>query len=162
MCVQYIEGLLWCMLGIPWVHRGITWVHRGNIMNTLGDAHYIGVFNRNWKVFTHLLPHMHHDILPIYWVPPMYWTPPMYSWYPPMYWTPPDVLNTHYTGCLLLGSRFPVSYQSFSPIRKPLEMLSGPQKKYTSSKSHIFVLRTDKSLNCMPFVRQDLNINFET
>ena len=35
-------------------------------------------------------------------------------------------------------------------------------KKYTSLKSYIFVLRTDKSLNFVSFVRQDLNLNFDT
>ena len=38
------------------------------IMSTLADVQYIGIFNRKWKVFTNLLPHMHHDI------PTMYWT----------------------------------------------------------------------------------------
>ena len=38
----------------------------------------------------------------------------------------------------------------------------GIPKKYTSLKSYIFVLRTDKSLNFVLFVRQDLNLNFET
>ena len=33
-------------------------------MSTSGDVQYIGVFNR--KVFTNLLPHMHHDIPPMY------------------------------------------------------------------------------------------------
>ena len=54
----------------------ISWVHWGDIMSTsgdVGDIQYIGVFNRNWKDFNRLLPHMHHDI-------------------PPMYWTSPDVL----------------------------------------------------------------------
>ena len=36
------------------------------------------------------------------------------------------------------------------------------QKKYTSLKSYIFVLRTDKSQNFVSFVRQDFNLNFET
>ena len=36
------------------------------------------------------------------------------------------------------------------------------QKKYTSLKSYSFVLRTDKSLNCVSFVIQGLNLNFET
>ena len=86
--------------GIPWVHRGdtmstrgISWVHRGDIMSISGDVQYIGVFNRNWKDFIKLLPH----IPPMYWtsldvlmisprcthgIPPMYWTSLMYSWYP--------------------------------------------------------------------------------
>ena len=92
------------------VHRGLPWVRRGVIMSTSGGCHeYIGVFNRNWKVFTNLLPHMYHDIPPMYsWYPPdvLMVSPqctehlPMYSWYPPMYsWYPPDVLNTHYIGC---------------------------------------------------------------
>ena len=34
----------------------------GDIMSTSGDVQYIRVFNRNRKVFTNLLPHMHHDI----------------------------------------------------------------------------------------------------
>ena len=37
-----------------------------------------------------------------------------------------------------------------------------PKKKYTSLKSYIFVLRTNKSLNVVSFVRQDLNLNFES
>ena len=36
------------------------------------------------------------------------------------------------------------------------------QKKYTSMKSHIVVLRTNKSLTFVSFVTQDLNLNFET
>ena len=32
----------------------------------IGDVQYIGVFNRNLKEFINLLPHMHHDILPMY------------------------------------------------------------------------------------------------
>ena len=95
--IQYIGGL-------PWVHQGISWVH-WQMVSTLGDVQYIGVFNRNWKEFIKLLPHMYNDI------PLMYWTssnvlmisqdvlmvslqctehpgsthdiPPMYSWYPP-------------------------------------------------------------------------------
>ena len=38
----------------------------------------------------------------------------------------------------------------------------GVAKKYVSLKSHIFVLRTDGSLTLVSFVRQDLNLNFET
>ena len=37
-----------------------------------------------------------------------------------------------------------------------------PKKKYTSLKSYIFVLRTDKSLNYVSFIRQDFNLNYET
>ena len=44
----------------------------GDIMSTsggyheyIGDVQYIGLFNRIRKVFTNLLPHMHH-------MPPMY------------------------------------------------------------------------------------------
>ena len=33
------------------------------------------------------------------------------------------------------------------------------QKKYTSIKSYIFVLRTNKSLNCASFVRQGFKLN---
>ena len=95
--------------GIPWVHRGISWVHRG-IMSTSGGIQYVGVFNINWETFVTLLPHMHHDILPMYWTSPnvlmisprcTHGISPMYSWYapdvlmvsprctehPPMYWT---------------------------------------------------------------------------
>ena len=94
---------------------GISWVHRGDIMSTSGDVQYIGVFNRNWKDFIKLLPHMYHDIPPMYWtspdvlmispwcahgIPPMYWTSPdvlmvsphVHHDIPPMYWTSPDVL----------------------------------------------------------------------
>ena len=38
----------------------------GDIMSTSGDVQYIGVFNRNWKDFIKLLPHMYHDIPPMY------------------------------------------------------------------------------------------------
>ena len=88
--------------GIPWVHRemfstsgGYHEYIVGDIMSTSGgypDVQYIGVFNRNWKVFTNFLPHMHHDIPPMYsWYPPNVLMvslqctehPPMYSWYPP-------------------------------------------------------------------------------
>ena len=95
---------------------GIPWVHRGDIMSTSGDVQYIGVFNRNWKDFIKLLPHMYHDIPPMYWtspdvlmisprcthvILPMYWTSPNVFMIsprcthdiPPMYWTPSDVLN---------------------------------------------------------------------
>ena len=96
---------------------GISWAHRGDIMNTSGDVQYIegfqyiGVFNRNWKDFIKLLPHMHHDIPSIYWTSPdvlmispdvlmvsptfIMISPRCTHDIPPMYWTPPDVLNTH-------------------------------------------------------------------
>ena len=99
--VQYIGG-------IPWVHQRDIMSTSWDIMSTLGDVQYIGVFNRNWKDFIKLLPHMHHDIPPMYsWYPPdvlmvslrctehlpMYsWYPPHSSWYPLMYWTSPDVI----------------------------------------------------------------------
>ena len=121
--VEYIRGISWCMWGISWVHLGcsvhrgiswciwgIPWIHWGMFSTSGGYHEYIGVFNRNWKVITNLLPHMHHDIPPMYWTSPMYsWYPPrcthgiprctehppMYSWYPPTWsWYPPDVLNT--------------------------------------------------------------------
>ena len=51
----------------------------GDIMSTSRDVQYIGgyheyigdcsvhrVFNRNLKDFINLLPHVHHDILPMY------------------------------------------------------------------------------------------------
>ena len=82
--------------GIPWVHWGISWVHLGDIMSTSGDVQYIGVFNRNWKVFTNLLPTcimISPDVLNIPWcthdipqcthgIPQCTEHPPMYSWYP--------------------------------------------------------------------------------
>ena len=103
-------GIPWCMWGIPCLHRGM-FSTLGDF-STLRDVQYNGVFNRNWKVFTNLLPHMHHDI------PRCTEHPSMYSWYPPdvlnipgcthdmprctehspMYWISPDILNTHYTG----------------------------------------------------------------
>ena len=49
-------------------------IHRG-YHEYIGGCSIHRVFNRNWKAFINFLPHMHHDI------------PPMYSWYPP------DVLN---------------------------------------------------------------------
>ena len=62
-------------------------------MSTSEDVQYIGVFNRNWKDFIKLLPHMYHDTLRCTEHPPMYsWYPPHSSWIPPMYWTSPDVL----------------------------------------------------------------------
>ena len=88
MCVQYIGGISWCM----WRDTMST---SGGYHEYIGDVQYIGVFNRNWKVFINLLP------------PHASWYPPdvlnisrcteylpMYSWYPPMYsWYPrPDVL----------------------------------------------------------------------
>ena len=83
---------------------GISWVHQGYIMMHVreqGDKAFqfilktpmywtplgvlmisptcIMIFSQctehPWS--THDIPHMHHDI------PPMYWTPLMYSWYPP-------------------------------------------------------------------------------
>ena len=83
------EGYHEYIRGISWVHQGISWVHRGDIMSTSGDVQYIGVFNRNWKDFIKLLPHICHDI------PPMYWTSPdvlMIS--PDVLMISPDVLNT--------------------------------------------------------------------
>ena len=110
MCVQYIGGCsvhrgVFSSLGI---HRGdimirgdtmstsggISWVHRGDIMSTSGDVQYIGVFNRNWKDFIKLLPHMYHDIPPMYWTSPdvLMISPRCTHGIPPMYWTSPDVL----------------------------------------------------------------------
>ena len=43
-----------------------------------------------------------------------------------------------------------------------LKTLPSVPKKYTNLKSYAFVLRTDKSLNFVSFVSQDLNLNFET
>ena len=65
----------------------------GGMFSISGDVQYIGVFNRNWKDFIKLLPHMYHDI------PPMYWTSPVVlitslrctHGIPPMYWTSPNV-----------------------------------------------------------------------
>ena len=131
--VQYIGGISWYMWGdtmstsgdvqyiggIPWVHRGISWVHRGDIMSTLGDVQYIGVFNRNWKDFIKLLPHMYHDI------PPMYWTSPdvlmISPWcthdIPPMYWTSPDVLMVSPTFIMisLRRTEHPLMYSWYPP-----------------------------------------------
>ena len=64
------QGISWCMLrgyhesigrclahwGIPRVHWGDIMSTSGDTTSTLGDVQYIGVFNRNWKVFTNLLP----------------------------------------------------------------------------------------------------------
>ena len=99
MCVQ-------CIGGISWVHRGL-FSTSGDIMSTSGDIistsggiswvhrgwyhEYIGVFSRNWKTFIDLLPHMRHDIAPMYYTSPDVFMisprrthdiPPMYSWYP--------------------------------------------------------------------------------
>ena len=41
-------------------------VHQGDIMSTLRDVQYIGVFNKNQKSFMNLLSHMNHDIPPMY------------------------------------------------------------------------------------------------
>ena len=121
--VQYIGGISWVHRGdimstsggyhdtcggIPWVHGGcsvhrgdnheyiggISWVHRGDIMSTSEDVQYIGVFNRNWKDFIKLLPHMYHDIPPMYWTSPdvLMISPRCTHGIPPMYWTSPDVL----------------------------------------------------------------------
>ena len=48
------------------VHRGDIMIHVGDTMSTSGDVQYIGVFNRNGKDFIKLLPHMYHDIPPMY------------------------------------------------------------------------------------------------
>ena len=142
---EHIGGISWAhrgmfsTSGIPWVHQGIPWVHRGDIMSTLGDVQYIGVFNRDWKVFTNLLPHMHHDI------PPMYWTssnvlmispnvlmvspnvlnipwcthdiPHMHHDIPPMYWT---LRCTH---------DIPPMYSWYPPMYSwyPLDVLNTPR-----------------------------------
>ena len=45
----------------------------GDIMNTSEDVQDMTVFNINLKAFINFLPHMNHDI------------PPMYSWCPPMH-----------------------------------------------------------------------------
>ena len=48
------------------------------------------------------------------------------------------------------------------PKKNRPEISTGcPQKKHTSLKSYIFVLRTDKSLNCVSFFRHEFNLNFE-
>ena len=82
----------------------------GDIMSTSGDVQYIGVFNRNWKDFIKLLPHMYHDIPPMYWTSPhvlmisprcTHGIPPMY-WTSPMYWT--QIVQGGFTFVLNLGS----------------------------------------------------------
>ena len=50
---------------------GSIMIHVSDIMSTSWDVQYIGVFDINQRLFINLLPHMNHDI------------PPMYSWYPP-------------------------------------------------------------------------------
>ena len=91
------EGISWVHQGDIEIHVGIPWVHQG-MFSTLGVPwvlQYIGVFNRNWKVFTNLLPHMHHDILNVLIVSPQctHGIPLMYSWYPShASWYPPDLL----------------------------------------------------------------------
>ena len=93
-------GIPWVHQGISWCMWGITWVHRG-MFSTSGDVQYIGVFTRNWKVFTNLLPYMHHDIPRCTEHPPVYsWCPPMYSWYPPnvlnIPWCTHDIPHIHH------------------------------------------------------------------
>ena len=47
---------------------GISWVRRGDMMMHVGDRYheYIGIFNINQRLFMNLLPHMNHDISPMY------------------------------------------------------------------------------------------------
>ena len=47
------------------MHRGM-FSTSGDTMSTSGDVQYIGVFNINQKAFNNLLPHMNHDIPPMY------------------------------------------------------------------------------------------------
>ena len=127
-CVQYIGGIPWVHRGDTMsasgryheyiegcsVHRdtmstlgryheyieGISLVHRG-MFSTSRDVQYIRDFNRNWKVFTNLLPHMHHYIprcthdIPrcTHDIPEVLMISPWCTHgIPPMYWTSPDVL----------------------------------------------------------------------
>ena len=107
--VQYIGGYHDTCGWIPWVHWGM-FSTSGDTMSTsvgyheyIEDVQYIRVFNRNWKDFIKLLPHVYHDISPMCWTSPDVLIvsatfimkfpqctehPSMYSWYPP------DVLNT--------------------------------------------------------------------
>ena len=79
----------------------------GDIMMHVGRYEYIGGcsvhrgFQYKSKAFINLLPHMNHDISPMYWassdllkISPWctHGIPSMDSWYPP------DVLNSHYAG----------------------------------------------------------------
>ena len=76
-----------------------------------------------------------------------------------------------FTAGVFLSLVYPIENNSIqSVINKELHVIfvqlgintRCPKKKYTSLKSYIFVLRTEKSLNCVLFVRQNLNLNFET
>ena len=96
---EYIKGYHEYIRGIYEYIRRISWVHRGILQ-------YTEVFNRNWKVFTNLLPHMHYDFPHCTEHTPMYsWYSLMYSWYPPMYWTSVDVLMISPT-CIMISPRY--------------------------------------------------------
>ena len=47
-------------------------------------------------------------------------------------------------------------------VEKTFKILLGVPKKYTNLKSKIFVLRSDQSVKLVSFVRQVLNIDFDT
>ena len=95
--VQYIGG-------ISSVHRGDIISTSGDFISTSGGYHkYIGRCSVRWgfqyklKGFVFLLPHMHHDMPPMYsWYPSdvLMMSPLMYSRYPPdVLMVSPNVLN---------------------------------------------------------------------
>ena len=68
-------------------------------------------------------------------------------------------------GKLKLQMNLQISLHAQGPIPKEIDQRffsTGCPKKVHKFKSYIFVLRTDKSLNCVSFVRQNFNLNFET
>ena len=49
------------------VHQGVTMMHVGGYYHSCGGYHeHIGIFNLTSKAVINLLPHMNHDILPMY------------------------------------------------------------------------------------------------
>ena len=135
----------WCMWGIPWVHQGMFSTlgryheYIGDIMSTSGDVQYIGVFNRNWKVFTSLLPDMYHDITPMYWTSPdvlmispdvLMVSPWCIHGIPLMHWTSPDVvmISPHMYHDIPQCTEHPPMYSWYPPMYwTPPNVLNIPQ-----------------------------------
>ena len=137
MCVQYIggcsvhRGVFSTSRGYHEYIGGISWVHR-RMFSTFGNVQYIEVFNRNWKDFIKLLPHMYHDILPMYWTSPdvLMISPRCTHDIPPMYWTSPDVLNI--PRCIMVSPRcteHPPMYSWYPPMYSwyPPDVLNTPR-----------------------------------
>ena len=89
-------------------YTGGNHVHVGGYHVYIGGCSVQQRFQYKWKAFINLLPHMHHDIRPMYWTSPdgLMISPRCTHDIPLIYSTFFDVLNTHYIGCKS-GARVP-------------------------------------------------------